>query len=79
MAVMNEQDVVGGSWAPTIIIVIIVISRWLAFSQGDGAIRIRRCCQMQKIYWKKKLGFRDDSKYRMGAGDGANQKHVRQG
>ena len=33
----------------------------------------------QKLKMKKKLGFRDDSKYKMGAGDGANQKYKRQG
>jgi len=34
----------------------------------------------QKVQWKKKIGLRDESIYRNGAaGDGANQKHKRQG
>jgi len=33
----------------------------------------------QKVQWKKQLGYRDESKYKMGAGDGANQRHKRQG
>jgi hypothetical protein len=41
------------------------------------------CLQLlysQKVQWKKKLGLRDESKYRDGAaGDGANQRHKRQG
>ncbi len=28
---------------------------------------------------KKQFGFRDESKYKMNAGDGANQRHKRQG
>ena len=33
----------------------------------------------QRVQLKKKLGLRDDSKYKMSAGDGANQKYKRQG
>jgi hypothetical protein len=35
---------------------------------------------LQRVQWKKKLGLRDESKYKDGAaGDGANQRHQRQG
>ena len=42
------------------------------------------CChcrsKSQRVQWKKKLGLRDESIYRDGAaGDGANQRHKRQG
>jgi len=33
----------------------------------------------QRLSLRKKLGYRDASKYRMNAGDGANQKYKRQG
>lgn len=33
----------------------------------------------KRLKWRKKLGLRDDSKYKMKAGDGANQKYARQG
>lgn len=35
--------------------------------------------QSKRVHLKKKLGYRDESKYRMEAGDGANQKYKRQG
>jgi hypothetical protein len=35
--------------------------------------------QSKRVQLKKKLGYRDESKYKMGAGDGANQKYKRQG
>lgn len=34
---------------------------------------------LQKVYFRRKLGLRDDSRYHMGAGHGADQKYKRQG
>lgn len=34
---------------------------------------------MKLLKFKRKIGLRDETKYRMGAGDGANQNHKRQG
>mmetsp|Transcript_25583 Transcript_25583/g.37965 ORF Transcript_25583/g.37965 Transcript_25583/m.37965 type:complete len:80 (+) Transcript_25583:88-327(+) len=79
MTTIENEDVLKGSWAPTITVVIILIMRWLITSQGNLAVSLRRMMQMQKLQTKKKLGLRDDSKYKMGAGDGANQKYKRQG
>jgi len=74
-AIQEEE----GSWTPFIILTIILLLRWLAFSNGDVPVKFRRWYSMQKVQWKKQLGYRDESKYKMGAGDGANQRHKRQG
>jgi hypothetical protein len=68
-----------GSWLPTLLIVSILLLRWILISPNDSAVRIRRWFGMQKVKWRKVLGFRDNSKYKMGAGDGANQRYTRQG
>jgi len=68
-----------GSWFPTLIILSIIILRWIFVSPNDTAIKIRRWFGMQKVKWRKALGFRDKTKYKMDAGDGANQRYNRQG
>eukprot|EP00956_Cyclotella_meneghiniana_P042429 scaffold248459_cov84-Cyclotella_meneghiniana.AAC.3 len=64
-----------GSWAPTIIIATLLIFRNLL----NNSVSFQRFVGNQKIYWRRRLGYRDDSKYQMGAGDGANLKLKRQG
>jgi hypothetical protein len=65
----NEQQ--EGSWTPFLIL-LTIITLWKLSST--------RWFHMQKVQWKKKLGLRDESLYRDGAaGDGANQRHKRQG
>jgi hypothetical protein len=56
-----------------------LILRWIVVSPNDNAVRIRRWIGMQKVKWRRTLGFRDNTKYKMGAGDGANQRYIRQG
>lgn len=65
----------GGSWAPTIVILAALAARHLLRS----SVRCQRFVSGQRIYWRRKLGYRDDSKYQMGVGDGANMKLKRQG
>lgn len=79
MSTQTTEDEIEGSWIPTIVIILIFTARWLLTSQGDLAVSLRRMMQMRKIETKKKLGLRDDSKYKMGVGDGASQKYKRQG
>ena len=64
-----------GSWTPTIIVVTILIIRYLL----RNSITFQRFVGSQKIYWRKRLGYRDETKYQMGVGDGANMKLKRQG
>ena len=64
-----------GSWTPTIIVATILIIRYLL----RNSITLQRFIGRQKIYWRKRLGYRDESKYQMGVGDGANMKLKRQG
>mmetsp|Transcript_5549 Transcript_5549/g.7099 ORF Transcript_5549/g.7099 Transcript_5549/m.7099 type:complete len:84 (+) Transcript_5549:70-321(+) len=68
-----------GSWTPSLIIVGLFVLKWLISSPSNTAVKIRRFAQMKKLQFKKKFGYRDETKYKMGAGDGANQKHKRQG
>mmetsp|Transcript_10491 Transcript_10491/g.16075 ORF Transcript_10491/g.16075 Transcript_10491/m.16075 type:complete len:80 (-) Transcript_10491:1551-1790(-) len=68
-----------GSWTPFLVITFLLILRWIVFGQADVPVRIRRWCNMKKIHWKKTRGYRDETKYQMTAGDGANQKYKRQG
>jgi len=73
---MEEME---GSWWPTAVLVIVLLSCWIKYGSGRMAVGLRRTMNIQRLHWKKRLGFRDDSKYKMTAGDGANQKYKRQG
>ena len=64
-----------GSWTPTILILTILTIRYLF----HNSIKCQRFVSNQKIYWRKRLGYRDESKYQMGVGDGANMSLKRQG
>jgi hypothetical protein len=64
-----------GSWIPSLILVALLILRYLL----QHSIGFQRFVNNQKVHWRKRLGYRDESKYRMGAGDGANTKFERQG
>jgi hypothetical protein len=64
-----------GSWAPTIILATFLVARYLL----NNSIAFQRFIGNQKIHWRRRLGYRDDSKYQMGAGDGSNVKLKRQG
>ncbi|KAL3776616.1 hypothetical protein ACHAWO_012248 [Cyclotella atomus] len=64
-----------GSWTPTIILATFLLVRYLL----NNSIAFQRFVGNQKIHWRKRLGYRDDSKYQMGAGDGSNVKLKRQG
>ena len=68
-----------GSWVPTLIVLTVLLMRWILLSPSDVAVSIRRWFGVQKVKWRKTLGLRDNKKYRMGAGDGANQRYSRQG
>mmetsp|Transcript_19440 Transcript_19440/g.27357 ORF Transcript_19440/g.27357 Transcript_19440/m.27357 type:complete len:80 (-) Transcript_19440:570-809(-) len=57
----------------------LVALRWIAFGEGNLPISIRRWLSMKRVELRKKLGYRDETKYKMSAGDGANQKYKRQG
>jgi hypothetical protein len=74
------EEVEGGSWIPMIVILAGITMWWIAYSPSPTALRIRRFYNAKRLHWKKKLGLRDESIYKNGtAGDGANQKHKRQG
>ncbi|KAL7474270.1 hypothetical protein ACHAW6_000248 [Cyclotella cf. meneghiniana] len=64
-----------GSWLPAIILATYLIACHVSRNYTTA----QRFIQNQKIYWRKRLGYRDDSKYQMGVGDGANMKLKRQG
>ena len=64
-----------GSWTPTIIIITLLSIRYLL----QKSIKFQRFVGNQKIIWRKRLGYRDESKYQMGVGDGANMELKRQG
>jgi len=68
-----------GSWAPAAIFAIVSLSFWLAYGSGRLPIRLRRYCNSKKIYFRRKFGLRDDSRYEMAGGHGAQQKYKRQG
>ena len=53
-----------GSWIPTIIIISILLIRYLL----SKSIKFQRFVSTTKISIKKKLGYRDDTKYKMGVG-----------
>jgi len=64
-----------GSWTPTIVIAIFLLFKYV-FS---NSLRLQRFYGTQKLYWRKRLGYRDETKYQMGVGDGANLNLKRQG
>eukprot|EP00537_Pseudo-nitzschia_pungens_P009346 CAMPEP_0172380572 /NCGR_PEP_ID=MMETSP1060-20121228/70507_1 /TAXON_ID=37318 /ORGANISM="Pseudo-nitzschia pungens, Strain cf. cingulata" /LENGTH=76 /DNA_ID=CAMNT_0013108325 /DNA_START=577 /DNA_END=807 /DNA_ORIENTATION=- len=69
-----------GSWTPLLCIIVLSMLWWTSYSQSTRAVRARRWYNTKRVQWKKTLGLRDESIYRDGAaGDGANQKHKRQG
>lgn len=75
----DEPSSQQGSWLPLLLICFLLVLRWVVYSQGNVPVRLRRWYNTQRLELKKKLGYRDDSRYKMGAGDGANQKYKRQG
>ena len=77
---INEMDYqtyhgTEGSWTPAVLLATFIITRYLL----SESISFQRFVGNQKIYWRRRLGYRDDSKYAMGVGDGANMKLKRQG
>lgn len=64
-----------GSWTPTLLLLTILSTRYLY----QNSISFQRFISNQRIYWRKRLGYRDETKYQMGVGDGANMKLKRQG
>mmetsp|Transcript_22071 Transcript_22071/g.46563 ORF Transcript_22071/g.46563 Transcript_22071/m.46563 type:complete len:87 (-) Transcript_22071:78-338(-) len=64
-----------GSWTPTILLVTFLALRHLF----GTSITLQRFVSNQRIYWRRRLGYRDETKYQMGVGDGANMKLKRQG
>lgn len=64
-----------GSWTPTLVLLAILGLRHLL----RNSVRFQRFASNQRIHWRKRLGYRDESKYQMGVGDGANMKLKRQG
>lgn len=79
MNVENEKEEVQGSWTPFILLTLLLLLRWLVYGESNGAVGIRRWYNMQRVQLRKRLGYRDESKYQMGAGEGAHQKYQRQG
>ena len=68
-----------GSWVPFLLICLLLIIRWLTYSKSDIPIKFRRWLGGQKVQAKKKFGYRDEEKYKMTAGGGADQRLKRQG
>ena len=68
-----------GSWVPFLLICLLLIIRWLTYSKSDMPIKFRRWLGGQKVQAKKKYGYRDEEKYKMTAGGGADQRLKRQG
>mmetsp|Transcript_31576 Transcript_31576/g.52130 ORF Transcript_31576/g.52130 Transcript_31576/m.52130 type:complete len:80 (+) Transcript_31576:114-353(+) len=79
MSADSETKEVEGSWIPFILLSVLFILGWLVYGKSSGAVGIRRWYNMRRISIRKQLGYRDESKYQMGAGEGANQKYQRQG
>mmetsp|Transcript_11350 Transcript_11350/g.17023 ORF Transcript_11350/g.17023 Transcript_11350/m.17023 type:complete len:82 (-) Transcript_11350:174-419(-) len=75
----KEMEQTEGSWMPTIVITLLGLILWLVYGKGDRPVRFRRWYNLERLKLKKRLGYRDDSKYAMSAGDGANMKLKRQG
>ena len=79
---MNEQHEYGeaaGSWLPAAAVAVLLLARWLAYGKGGLPIRFCRWMGLRKVEWRRRLGYRDDDRYRMRAGDGSNLKLKRQG
>mmetsp|Transcript_2795 Transcript_2795/g.7751 ORF Transcript_2795/g.7751 Transcript_2795/m.7751 type:complete len:81 (-) Transcript_2795:1179-1421(-) len=80
MSTASATEAAEGSWTPTVIILLLVLTWWIATGKGDFPTKTRRWLNLQRITIKQQLGMRDDSLYRnFNAGDGANQKYKRQG
>ena len=77
IAEMDYQTYHGthGSWTPALLLVAFLLCRHLL----RNSIQLQRFVNNQRIYWRRRLGYRDESKYQMGVGDGANMKLKRQG
>mmetsp|Transcript_22393 Transcript_22393/g.21527 ORF Transcript_22393/g.21527 Transcript_22393/m.21527 type:complete len:80 (-) Transcript_22393:133-372(-) len=79
MTEIEGSEEITGSWIPTLVLLSLLFLRWLVRGEGNTPVRLRRWYNMKRIHYKKKWGLRDEKKYKMGAGDGANQKFNRQG
>ena len=81
MSTEDSTDTAGdGSWAPFLILVFVLVLRWIMVGESGLPIRIRRWYQTKRVQIKKRMGLRDDSKYKnFAAGDGSNLKYKRQG
>ena len=75
----DQPPTTEGSWTPFVLICVVLAARWLASSKSDFPIKFRRWVGKQKVQAKKKLGYRDEEKYKMSAGSGADQRLKRQG
>ena len=64
-----------GSWTPTLVLLAFLAVRYLL----RNSVAFQRFIGNQKIHWRRRLGYRDESKYQMGVGDGANMSLKRQG
>ena len=64
-----------GSWTPTLVLLACLAARRL----WRNSVQFQRFLNNQRIRWRTRFGFRDESKYQMGAGDGSNMKVKRQG
>ncbi|EJK46390.1 hypothetical protein THAOC_34938 [Thalassiosira oceanica] len=64
-----------GSWTPTILIASALLVRYL----HSNSVSFQRFVSQQRIHWRRRLGYRDNTKYQMGVGDGANMSLKRQG
>lgn len=79
MSDTEKKDMVG-SYVPMVLILLIILAKWLWGGTDDIPVRFRRWYGLQRVTFRKKLGYRDESIYRPGtAGDGSNRKHKRQG
>lgn len=75
----SPHDDVEGSWTPSLILGTVALFVWIAYGSGPKPVKFRRWFNTQRVSLRKKLGYRDDTKYNMKAGDGANIKYKRQG
>mmetsp|Transcript_9513 Transcript_9513/g.15797 ORF Transcript_9513/g.15797 Transcript_9513/m.15797 type:complete len:81 (-) Transcript_9513:290-532(-) len=75
----DQPPTTEGSWTPFLLFCVLLVARWLAYSKSDVPIKFRRWLGGQKVQAKKKLQLRDDAKYQMSAGSGADQRLKRQG
>ena len=64
-----------GSWTPTVLIASVLLVRYL----HSNSVSFQRFVSQQRIHWRRRLGYRDNTKYQMGVGDGANMSLKRQG